>query len=190
MSDPNELFAIVPCSHGHVPEDAIVTGNLSQITEYIPQSVARDEREAQLADAERDAEETERFHDEVRQRAAHILADGITRLNERLDAFEAKRQAQADQLQREKEEAEAARIAAELAALPDPDNYTMGDDGDFQAVHDPVDTEKHDPEHRNEAATGLMPKELDIGAPPQPGNYVPTTPPSSPYRDPTAIGGF
>ena len=195
MPDNNDMFAIVPCSHGHTPEEAIITGNLSQVTEYIPQSVARNERDQQLAQAERDAEETERFHGEVRARALQILGNGLTRLGERIDAFETRKAERADQLQREAEEAEAARLEKELAALPDPDapwafdNPTAtGDDGDFE-VKPPVDTEKHDPEHRNEAASGAMPNELDKGAPPQPGEYVPTTPAPSPYRDPTAIGG-
>jgi hypothetical protein len=125
-----------------------------------------------------------------------MLANGIVRLGERLDAFETRQAERADQLQREKEEAEAAEAAEYLASLPDPEDpaaldnpHTMGDDGDFQAIVPPVDTEKHNPEHRSEAATGAMPNELDKGAPPQLGDYLSTTPPPSPYRDPTSIGG-
>jgi hypothetical protein len=197
MNDPNELFAIVPFS-GRAPEEAIITGNLSQVTEYIPQSIVRNERDQQLAQAERDAEETERFHDEVRACAAQILTDGIVRLNERLDQFEARKAEREDQQRRDEEEAEAAAIEAELAALPDPDDPDVlgnppatGDDGDFQETKPPPDTERYDPEGelRNEAASGDMPKTLDKGAPPQSGDYLSTTPPASPYRDPTSIGG-
>jgi hypothetical protein len=188
--DPNDLFAIVPCSHGHVPAEAIITGNLSQVTEYIPQSVARNERDQQLAQAERDAEETAKYQDEVRTSALQILGDGLTRLNERIDQFETRKQERQDQQRRAEEEAEAVAIEEMLSGLPDPDTlHALGDDGDFEAVIPPVDAEKHDPEHRNEAATGAMPNELDKGAPPQPGDILPTTPPPSPYRDPTSIGG-
>jgi hypothetical protein len=194
--DPNDLFAIVLCSHGHTPPEAIATGPKSEVFKYISQSIPRMEEEERLAQAQLDAEETERFHDEVRARAFQILGNGITRLNERIDQYEARKQARADQLQQEAEAAEIARFAAELAALPDPDqpeafdpHPAMGDDGELTAVHEPVDTEKHDPEYRNEAVTGLLPKELDKGAPPALGQYVPTTPPQPKYRDPAVIGG-
>jgi hypothetical protein len=189
MNDQNERFAIVPVE-GKSPPEAIVVGPMSEVTSYIGQSIARIEEEQRLAQAQRDAEETKRYQAEVRECAAQILADGITRLNERIDAYEGRKQERADQLQRQAEEAEAARIEEELAALPDPDDpYSMGDDGELTAVHEPVDTEKHDPERRNEAVTGAMPKELDKGAPPQPGDYLSTTPPPPKYRDPVAIGG-
>jgi hypothetical protein len=193
MNDQTERFAIVPVE-GKSPSEAIVVGPMSEVMEYIGGSIARNEKEAKLAQAERDAEETERFHGEVRARALQILGNGLTRLGERIDAFETRKAERADQLQREAEEAEAARLEKELAALPDPDapwafdNPTAtGDDGDFE-VKPPVDTEKHDPEHRNEAASGAMPNELDKGAPPQPGDYLSTTPPESPYRTPASIG--
>src|SRR6516164_2437294 len=120
MPDNNDMFAIVPCSHGHTPEEAIITGNLSQVTEYIPQSVARNERDQQLAQAERDAEETERFHDEVRARALRILGNGVTRIGERLDQYETREAERAEQQRRDAEAAEAAEIEAMLEALPDP----------------------------------------------------------------------
>jgi hypothetical protein len=190
MNDPNELFAIVPYSHGHAPAEAIITGNLSQVTEYIPQSVARMEADQRFAQAKKDAEQTERYQAEVRERALQILGGGLTRLGERLDQFEARKAERADQLQREAEEAEAAAVEQMLAGLPDPDNlHAMGDDGDLQAIKPPPDTERHNPEeHRNEAAAGAMPNELDKGAPPQPGDYLSTTLPESPYRTPASIG--
>jgi hypothetical protein len=120
-----------------------------------------------------------------------MFADRITRLGERIDAYATRKQERAAQLERQEAAAQAARIEEELAALPDPDQpqaWATGDDGDFE-IKPPVDTEKLDPEHRNEAATGAMPNELDKGAPPEAGQYIPTTPPASPYRDPTSIGG-
>jgi hypothetical protein len=190
MPNPDELFAIVPCSHGHVPEDAIITGNLSQVTEYIPQSVAREEAEQRLAQAKEEAAATERIQAEARACAAQMLADSVARLNERVDAFVERKQEREREDAAREAEAEAKAVEAMLDALPDPDDPdAMGDDGELQAVHEPPDPEKHNPEHRNEAATGSMPPELDAGAPPEAGQYVPTTPPESPYRDPASIGG-
>jgi hypothetical protein len=194
MNDQSERFAIVPVE-GKSPPESIVVGPMSEVMEYIGGSIARIEKEQRLAQAERDAEETAKYQDEVRVCALQILGDGLTRLNERIDQFETRKQGRADQLQREAEEAETARIEEELAALPDPDDpeafenlHTMGDDGDFEAVKPKPDV-KLDPEHRNEAATGVLPTELEEGAPPEPGDYSPTMPPPSPYRDPTSIGG-
>jgi hypothetical protein len=194
MNNQSERFAIVPIE-GKSPPESIVVGPMSEVMEYIGGSIARNEKEAKLAQAERDAAETERFHDEVRACAAQILADGLTRLGERIDAYETRKAERLDQQRRDMEEAVAAEAEQYLASLPDPEEpdaldtpHTMGDDGDFQAVKPPVDTGKHDPEHRNEAATGSMPRELDKGAPPQSGDYLSTTPPSSPYRSPASIG--
>src|SRR6516162_11767338 len=109
MNDQSERFAIVPVE-GKSPPESIVIGPMSEVMEYIGGSIARNKKEAKLAQAERDAAETERFHDKVRVCAAQILADGLTRLATRLDNFMARKQERADQLQREAEEAETARI--------------------------------------------------------------------------------
>ena len=194
MNDQTERFAIVPIE-GKAPAERIVIGPMSEVMKYISQSIPRIEEEKRLAQAQLDAEETERQQHETRACAAQMLANSIVRLGERLDAFETRQAERADQLQREAEEAEIARVAEELAALPDPDDPSafdkptaIGDDGDFQAVKQKPDVEHLDPEHRNEAATGGMPNELDKGAPPQPGDYLSKTPPESPYRTPTSIG--
>jgi hypothetical protein len=182
MPDQNERFYIAPVE-GKAPPESIVIGPMSEVMEYIGGSIARIEKEKRLALAERDAEETAKFQAEARASAAQMLVDGLEHLSGRIDAYEARKKAHADQQRRDKEEAEAAAIEEMLSLLPDPDNpHAMGDDGDFEAVIPPPDTERHDPEHRNEAATGAMPNELDIGAPPQPGDYTPTLPPPSPYR--------
>jgi hypothetical protein len=118
MHDQSEQFAIVPYTG---QKDAIAHGNLSQVTEYIPQSVARNERDQQLAQAERDAEETAKVQAETRDVAARMLVDGLTRLGERLDGFETRKAEREEQQRRDAEETEAARIEAMLAELPDPD---------------------------------------------------------------------
>jgi hypothetical protein len=198
MPDQNERFYIAPVE-GKAPPESIVIGPMDEVMRYIRQSIPRMEEEKRLARAQLDAEQTAQQQAETRACAAQMLADGITRLGVRIDAYETRKAERADQQRRADEEAEAKEAEEYLASLPDPDQpeafehpddpHATGDDGDFEAVKPPPDTEKHDPEHRNEAATGAMPNELDKGAPPQPGEYVPTTPAPSPYRDPTAIGG-
>ena len=198
MSDPNEMFAVVPYS-GNAPEEAIIIGNLSQVTEYIPQSVAREEAEQHLAEAEQRAAATAQHQAEVRACAAQMLADGMARLSERLDAFVTRKQALADQQQRDAEAAEIARVEAMLETLPDPDTpAALGDhapSGDLHSIA-PVDKEPLDPEgelpdpdNPDDAVTGAMPRELDKGAPPEAGEYAQTSPPASPYRDPPSTGG-
>lgn len=206
MSTP-EQFAIVPYS-GTAPDEAIIIGNLSQVTEYIPQSVAREEAEQRLAEAQAEAAEVSRQQDEIRAHAAQILTDGMARLSERLDAFVARRQELADQEKRYAEAAEIARIEAMINTLPGPDTPDiLGDhapSGDLHSIA-PVDREPLDPEGepvpgempdpddpentRAEAVTGAMPPELDKGAPPEAGEYALTSPPPSPYRDPPSTGG-
>jgi hypothetical protein len=145
MPDDPELFSIVPVE-GKAPSDAIVTGPMSEVTAYIGQSIARIAEEERLAQAQRDAEETERHQAEARTYALQMFSDGITRLHERLDQYEARKKAYADQLRGENEEAENARVEAMLKALPDPDAPDTAthpapgehsDDGDFEAINPP-----------------------------------------------------
>jgi hypothetical protein len=209
MSDPNEMFAVVSYS-GKAPDEAIITGNLSQVTEYIPQSVAREEAEQHLAEAEQRAEEVAQHQSEIRAQAAQILTDGMARLSERIDAFETNQKARADQQKRDAEAAETEAIEQMLARLPDPDtpdamrDSSQPPSGDLHSIA-PVDREPLDPEGepvpgelpdpddpentRAEAVTGAMPRELDKGAPPEAGEYALTSPPPSKYRDPPSTGG-
>jgi hypothetical protein len=216
MTTPDEMFAVVPYS-GKAPDEAIIKGNLSQVTEYIPQSVSREEAEQRLAEAEQRAAEVAMQQDEIRAHAAQILSDGLERLATRLDTFITRKQAFADQQKRDAEAAEIARVEAMLDILPDPDTPNTPDvetalrdsshapSGDLHSIApmdkepfdregegepDPDDPENEDdPETRAEAVTGAMPPELDKGAPPEAGEYAPTSPPASPYRDPPSTGG-
>ena len=134
-----------------------------------------------LAEAEQRAAEIALQQDEIRAHAAQMLADGMERLSERLDAFVANKQARADQLRRDAEAAEIARVEAMIETLPDPDTpaatssalATLGDDGDLKAIKSPPDTEKYDPEDfpdpddpdtRAEAVIGTLPEKPAIGA--------------------------
>jgi hypothetical protein len=196
MTDP-ERFAIVPVE-GKSPPEAIVVGPMSEVTTYIGQSIARIEEEQRLAQAQADAEETAQHQAEIRAHAAQILSDGMARLNERIDQYEARKKARADQLRRDEEEAEIARTEAMLDSLPDPDLPDLPGDSSYVPAGDlhsvaPVDKEHLDPEdvedRGEDAVTGAMPRELDKGAPPEAGEYAPTSPLPSPYRDPPSTGG-
>ena len=59
--------------------------------------------------------------------AAQILADSITRLTSRLDAFEVRREEQQRLDEQEAEREQQRRVQAMLDALPDPDDPDLGD---------------------------------------------------------------
>jgi hypothetical protein len=128
MPDEPELFSIVPVV-GKSPPDAICTGPMSEVTTYIGQSISRIAEEERLAQAQRDAEETEKRQAETRACNAQMFANGVARLHERLDEFEARKQARADQLQREAQAAENARVEALLAAHPERTRQCIGHTG-------------------------------------------------------------
>jgi hypothetical protein len=185
----DKLFAIVPVE-GKPPADAIVVGPMSEVTEYIGGSVARNEKEAKIVRAERDIRETTAYQDEVRACALEILADGLAHISDRMDAYEARKKEHADEQQRAAEEAEAPAVEQMLAEIPDPDQPRT-DDGELLAIKEPPETEKYDPdgEARSESITGLTPPDLEETVPPEPGAFTPTAAPESPYRNPAAIGG-
>jgi hypothetical protein len=200
MTGPdNELFAIVPVEGNQSPPEAIVVGDLREVTSYIGQSIARIEEEQRLAQAQQDAAETERIQSEARACAAQMLVDGLTHLSERLDEFETRKPARAEQARRAKEAAEYQAIEDAIAAHPDPDNPdastvlkdAVPEPGGELHSHPAVDREKYDPEgeHTEDALTGLTPSELEKDTPPPLGDYGAPLPPKSPYRTPTTIGG-
>jgi hypothetical protein len=192
MPNPNELFAIVPVEGTKSPPEAIVVGNMSAVMECIPQSVAREEAEGRLAQAKRDAAETERQQQEVRACAAQILGEGLTRLSERLDQFETRKATLAEQAKRDAAEAEYQAVEDEINRLPDPDNPDVhsalqaGDDGDL-TIKPPVDTERHNPAHLEDAGEGDLPNELERGAPPPIGPFGAPPPRQPKFRSPAAI---
>jgi hypothetical protein len=191
-NDPNELFAIVPVEGTKSPSDAIIVGNMSAVMECLPQTVARQEAEGRLARQEEDAAEVTRQQQEVRACAAQILGEGLTRLGERLDQFETRKAEHAAKLQRDTEEAEYQAVEDEISRLPDPDNPDVhsalqaGDDGEL-TTKPPVDTERHNPAHLEDAGEGDLPNELERGAPPPIGPFGAPPPRQPEFRSPAAI---
>jgi hypothetical protein len=194
MTGPaSDRYAIIKIPPGPSPAEAVAVGNWDQVAEYIPQSIARQEAEQRFAIAKEDAEETAKVQAETRACAARMLVDGLEHISNRLNQFETRKAERADQLRRDEEEAEAKAIAEYLDSQPDPDapdaetvlkDAAHEPTGDLHSI-DPVDASKH----RAEAVTGAMPRELDKGAPPLPGDFTREVTPASPYRNPTSIGG-
>jgi hypothetical protein len=128
MSSATELFAIVPVrSPGRTPDDAIVIGDLKEVMQYIPQSVARDDAIAELDRARFTADQISSLQQKTRGVQVTMINDSISHLSRRLDKILARRDAQARARKRRDEEAEAQRIQAELGALPDPDAPVVAD---------------------------------------------------------------
>lgn len=123
ISDPTERFAIVPISTpGRTPDDALVVGPLSEVTEYIGQSVARQDAIAGLNHARFSVDQIASMQNKTRAVQAAMLADTIKQLDARLNALAHRRSDSALARKRRDEEEEQKRIKAELDALPDPDD--------------------------------------------------------------------
>jgi hypothetical protein len=198
MSGPDERFAIVPVPPvGPAPPEALVVGNMDAVMRCLPQTVASEEQEQRLAEQAVEIAKQQDANRAHTEQMVAMFADRVGHLSDRLDAFETRRQDHLEQQKRAEEAAEVAAAEELLALLPDPEDpeafdnpRATGDDGELE-IKPPPDTEKFDPEGeaRNEAETGAMPTSLEKGAPPEAGQYVPTAPPPSKYRDPAAIGG-
>ena len=120
---PAERFAIVPLSTpGRTPDDAIVVGPLSEVTEYIGQSISRQDAVEQLNRARFSADQIAGLQEKTRGVQVSMVAEATKHLDTRLSAFN-KRRADAARARADAEaEAEAKRIETELASLPDPDD--------------------------------------------------------------------
>jgi len=120
--DLPERYAIIPIEPGPAPAEAIAIGNIEQVLEYIPQSHAREEAAAELERARVAADQIKRMQSANRAVQVAAFADGVTRLERRLDAFEGRRAEQARRDAEAQVKAEAERMATHLAALPDVDD--------------------------------------------------------------------
>jgi hypothetical protein len=182
--DPHQRYAIIPLPAGPAPAEAIVVGGLSDVMSYLPQTVAREQREKQLVEAEsrltrradgiqlRAEEVVEREREASKQmaEARAIQSDAIRRfagdvleLSHRLDRFEQQ------------------KIADALRELPDSDDPEGRSENQQQAEADNLPPGPLPPPHGDEQEAevvlerddqGGLPEELEHGAPPPPGNYA------------------
>jgi hypothetical protein len=170
MNDLPDRYAIIPLEPGPVPAEAIAIGNIEQVLEYIPQSVAREKAEAELARARVTADAIKTAQAGSRRVLVSAFADGIDRLARRLDAFEEEREEQARRDAEEAERREAERIAAHLDAMPDPDDPDTWDPHQGGGL---VPIAASHPEDKEQLAAfedqGDLPNELLEKAPPSSG---------------------
>lgn len=120
--DQSDRYAIVPIAPGPVPKEAIVVGNIDQVFEYIPQSVARDDAMKELEAARFTHEQI--AHAQERTRAVQVLMlnEALDRLTTRQDSFGTRQRERRRQAKARRDAAEAKRIQDALDALPDPDD--------------------------------------------------------------------
>src|SRR3974377_669470 len=100
----------------------IMNGPMNAIMERLPNTRARNDALDSMLKTAIEAVEAERKRDEAIHSTAQMIVDGVTHLINRMDALEAKREAQrkADAEEAEREEQE--QIQSMLDALPDPDD--------------------------------------------------------------------
>src|SRR6516165_1099558 len=98
-----DRYAIIPVFPSTNTDEAIVIGDMRQVFEYIPQSVARDDAMAELERARFTADQIKSMQAKTRAVQVSMLADSVSHLSRRLDSFLARR---ADEARRDAEEAE------------------------------------------------------------------------------------
>ena len=89
---PADRFAIVPLSTpGRTPDDAIVVGPLSEVTEYIGQSISRQDAIDALNHARFTADQIAGLQEKTRGVQVSMVAEAIKHLDQRLDALQQRR---------------------------------------------------------------------------------------------------
>lgn len=131
-------FAITPVPPGQpAPDTAIVVGDMKEVMEYIPQSIARQDAIEELEKARFTADQISSLQEKTRAVQAVMLNDNLARLSARLDLYQQRRGDEERERAKEEEEAEAQRIQDQLNALPDPDDpdpFTHQNTGDLHAL--------------------------------------------------------
>jgi hypothetical protein len=187
MPDDYRRYCILPLGAGPAPEQALVVGGLSDVMSYLPQTVAREERERQLVEGE--ARLAHRA-DSVRLRAEQVI-ERERELKQREDAC---RDIAADvirrfcdgvlELQHRMDRLEQRKIADALAQVPDADHPEGRSPAEQQADNNEVPSAPLEPPHgdeqeaelaiereRNDQNPGDLPEQLQAGAPAPPGTY-------------------
>jgi hypothetical protein len=177
---PTERFAIVPLSTpGRTPDDSIVVGPLSEVTEYIGQSIARADAVAELNRARFTADQIAGLQEKTRGVQVSMVTEAIKRLDARMSAHAQRRADAARDRARRDEEEEQKRIELSMSMLPDPDDPgSHGPTGDLHAL--PAKSEYPDPELAIEDQSEFPDPDPDQPHPPE-GTSVPQ--PTSPGLD-------
>jgi len=165
--DPHDRYAIIPIPPGPTPKEAIVVGNIDQVFEYIPQSVARDDAMKELEAARFTHEQIAHVQERTRTVQVLMLNEALDRLTTRQDSFGTRQRERRRQAKARRDAAEAKRIQDALDALPDPDDPHAFIPGG----------ELHSLPGKEEAAPlraedqGNLPNELLEGVPPGPATH-------------------
>ena len=172
--DPSDRYAIIPISPGPAPKEAIVVGNIDQVFEYIPQSVARDDAMKELEAARFTHEQI--AHAQERTRAVQVLMlnEALDRLTTRQDSFATKQRERRREAKARRDAAEAKRIQAALDALPDPD-----DPHAFASIPAKIRDDQPPASLVSKEPDPPLELEATLGKEPEPQGYV--------YPQPTAV---
>ena len=131
MSDQQQYAVLAlppPGSYRNsILSDALAVGDLNEYLQGLQQSVAHTAMIKRLDEGAREAIRTERRQAVTRTAQTAILADSITRLSGRLDAFEARRDEEKRQRQEAEEKADAAARAKRIQSALDDLHQNTGD---------------------------------------------------------------
>ena len=100
----------------------IMNGPMSAIMERLPSNKARNDALDEMLQTAVQAVEAEQRRDEAIHSTAQMIAGGVAHLSARMDAFEARREAQRKADAEEAEREEQQQIQETLDALPSPDD--------------------------------------------------------------------
>jgi hypothetical protein len=117
--------------------EVIMTGSMSAIMERLPDTHARDDALDNMLRTAIDAVEAEERRQGAVRSCAHMLDAFADSMNARIDAYEAKCEAEAKAAAEEAEREEQERIQSMLDQLPDPDDP----EGIIPPAQDPTGTE-------------------------------------------------
>jgi hypothetical protein len=195
-----ERFAIIEIPEGKPPANSILIGPLDMLMEQIPDTRARHEAEARLADAQVHAAQITEMQDATRAIQVAAFCDGVTRLAHRLDGYEQRQAAREREDQEQRELEEAQRKGEQIQLALDALEATFHPSGDLHTV-DPSEPQREEQIQQSDAggvplsygnvpmsyerrteAEGDLPNELTEKVPPDPG----TDPDLSGAREPEA----
>jgi hypothetical protein len=111
-----DRYAIIPVFPSTNTDEAIVIGDMNQVMEYIPQSVARDDAMAKLDAARLTHDQIAHAQERTRTVQKIFLLEGLKTLAARADSFATRQHVRREEAKARRDAAEARRIADAQAA--------------------------------------------------------------------------
>jgi hypothetical protein len=185
MTNDTDRFAIIPLPPGPAPHNSIMTGPLDLIMQNLPDTHARQDAIDQLEFQRIKADQISIMQNANRAIQVSAFCDSVQHITKRLDQFEvrrterARKDAELEEAREQRRKAD--RIKQALDALDENEapletHHPAGD------LHTVEPSEPQHEEQREQSDQGSLPRELEEGAPPDPG----TDPDLSGSREPTA----